>query len=622
MSGNGSYIKSMNGIVSFDTNGTTIEGDVITTGTIDSTTINCVDLNASASVNTPYIKTDFIFSDTNLGFLSNASTIYNFLVPTKLASDNSTNSASTAYVTTAINNLRTGTITWGGTQNFQGSDITVTTKAAANNSTFAASTAYVTTAIANVLNGANYSGAQNFTGAVLTATTQTNLVNNTTVATTAFANTAVQNLLNDANVWTQAQNFTGAVLTAFTQVASDISTKVATTNFVSTALTNLKAGTTWTGNQIFTSATITATTQAVGNSSNLVATTAFVLANAGSAGLLASNNVWTGTNEFGTITTNTGNFNNSSATTTCRLFQSTTDAVINIGQNQTSGGLFIGAAPTRIDDITIGSTTCNTTFRSTISVYNKINVHVPANTFDLLDNLTLGNLNIANNQTAGVINIGQNKTSGWVLLGSASVPIIIKGTASCEKDINLGNSTSTNIYSTNVSAPFQIKGENTLNVIGSGLSKFGSWNNGNVELGTQSFSNIVIGAGGSGANLKTTTIKGTLIADGSGGGSTTLWGLLSYVTTSVNYTIVITDINSDFYLTITGINPRSIIMPARKLGQKIHIRNLSAVNQLLSCVGSSGNFYNPNNNTASLTYSLPSTNSVNYFDNGTDLIAF
>jgi len=208
------------------------------------------------------------------------------------------------------------------------------------------------------------------------------------------------------------------------------------------------------------------------------------------------------------------------------------------------------------------------------------------------------------------------------LLGSAASTIIIKGALSCEKEIYLGNSTSTNIYSTNVSAPFQIRGDNTLNVIGSGLSKFGSWNGGNVELGTQSFSNIVIGAGGTGTNSRTTIIKGTLIASGSGSGDITFWGLTQFASTNANYTIVGTAINKDFYLTISGGNPRIITMPARKAGQIIHIRSLSAVNQLLTCVGSSGNFVNPGNNTPSVSYSLPTASSVNYFDNGTDLIAF
>ena len=60
MSGNGSYIKSMNGIVSFDTGGTTIEGETITTDTIDCNTINAITANISSTINTSTIYADFI----------------------------------------------------------------------------------------------------------------------------------------------------------------------------------------------------------------------------------------------------------------------------------------------------------------------------------------------------------------------------------------------------------------------------------------------------------------------------------------------------------------------------------------------------------------------------------
>ena len=65
MSGNGSYIKSMNGIVSFDTGGTTIEGSGITTDTIDCSTINAVTANISSTINTSTIYTDFLVPAVN-----------------------------------------------------------------------------------------------------------------------------------------------------------------------------------------------------------------------------------------------------------------------------------------------------------------------------------------------------------------------------------------------------------------------------------------------------------------------------------------------------------------------------------------------------------------------------
>ena len=59
MSGNVSYIKSLNGIVSFDSNGTTIEGDKVTSGTIDCTNLNATDIKATGSLNTSYIFVDY-----------------------------------------------------------------------------------------------------------------------------------------------------------------------------------------------------------------------------------------------------------------------------------------------------------------------------------------------------------------------------------------------------------------------------------------------------------------------------------------------------------------------------------------------------------------------------------
>jgi hypothetical protein len=65
MSGNNSYSKSMNGIVSFNSGGTSIDGDVITTGEIDCTTLNSTNVNATGAVNTSYIFVDFM--DKNIG---------------------------------------------------------------------------------------------------------------------------------------------------------------------------------------------------------------------------------------------------------------------------------------------------------------------------------------------------------------------------------------------------------------------------------------------------------------------------------------------------------------------------------------------------------------------------
>ncbi len=73
MSGNGSYIKSMNGIVSFDSGGTIIEGGNITADVIDCNTLNatdnidCNNLEATQNITSSnaysgYVYTDFILN--------------------------------------------------------------------------------------------------------------------------------------------------------------------------------------------------------------------------------------------------------------------------------------------------------------------------------------------------------------------------------------------------------------------------------------------------------------------------------------------------------------------------------------------------------------------------------
>jgi hypothetical protein len=618
MSGNNSFIKSMNGIVSFDSNGTTIEGDVITSGEIECTTLNATDVNATGALNTSYLFVDFI--DKNIGtyitFISDVLFDYKIYCSEFFAATASTINfyANTTFHNSinveSINGNPDGSISKQLKIGFFNDNTTSVNIGRAE----------------QIILGTVYPA--------IPARTTFYAVGNDDLANKLYVdNMASAGIVGLTNIFTGASNtFNNFIKTS----KIDSVTPSAIYNFLTSHTGQINIGST--ASDIVIGSTVSPVRTAyVPLISNDICNKSYVDSVAGGGGILTTNNVWTGTNQFGTITTNTGNFNNSSATTTCRLYSSTTDAVINIGQNQVTGGLLIGAAGTRTGDITIGAATCNTTIRSTLSVYNRINVQEPANNFELFENLT-GNLNICNNQLSGVINIGQNKTSGWLLLSSPTVVTIIKGEMSCEQNITMSNPTYRKIYSPSSSIPFEIRGDNTLNVIGSSTTKFGSWNGGQVELATQSFSNIVIGAGGTGANARTTTlahntinigqstststVNGVLVATNPAGVNCHLWGKLSYVTTNVNYTIVLADINNEFYLTITGGNPRIITMPARKLGQVLHFRSLSANNQLLTITGSSGSFKNPADNTNSPSYSLTTGRSVTYFDDGTNLIAF
>ena len=133
---------------------------------------------------------------------------------------------------------------------------------------------------------------------------------------------------------------------------------------------------------------------------------------------------------------------------------------------------------------------------------------------------------------------------------------------------------------------------------------------------------INIGASGS-----TTTISGPLIAGGvTGGSACTVWGKKTVEFTGGNdYTIVSGDINNVFMVVVNGPNPRTIQMPARKIGQIVIIRSIATTgvsNQISVSLISGGNFYNPGLNTTALFYSIPSGGTVSYFDNGTNWISF
>ena len=147
--GNEYIIKSMNGIKTYDDG----SGTVIENGEINTSLMTTNDINCLFTLNAPSIITDSLGSSTSLTISSIASTLFDFSVLTKTATENSTKAASTAFVNTAITNLKSAINTWSGIQNFTGGAITVATRTAGDNATYAASTAFVSTAIANLVNG-------------------------------------------------------------------------------------------------------------------------------------------------------------------------------------------------------------------------------------------------------------------------------------------------------------------------------------------------------------------------------------------------------------------------------------------------------------------------------------
>ena len=124
----------------------------------------------------------------------------------------------------------------------------------------------------------------------------------------------------------------------------------------------------------------------------------------------------------------------------------------------------------------------------------------------------------------------------------------------------------------------------TISCRSGGMATFTSWNSADVNIGTESFSDLYLGYYAS-ANGKTTRIRTENVIIGGGftgtttvnntlsAGVGTLSGATAYETKAVSYTIPST-INRDYYLVVT-LAAVTITLPAVKLNQIIHIRNAS-----------------------------------------------
>ena len=168
--GNEYIIKSMNGIKTFDDgSGILIGNGTITTSDMTTSSITTSDITCNSLLTVPAIATNYIGSDTIITLNSPLTTNYDLSVLTKTSSENSTKAASTAFVNTAITNLKSASNTWTGTQDFTGSTMITSTKASSDNSTAPATTAFVGTAITNLKSASNtWTGTQNFTGSTIT----------------------------------------------------------------------------------------------------------------------------------------------------------------------------------------------------------------------------------------------------------------------------------------------------------------------------------------------------------------------------------------------------------------------------------------------------------------------
>jgi hypothetical protein len=410
MSGNGSYIKSMNGIVSFDSGGTTIEG-----GDITADTVNCDTLNATTEVNTNTINTSTIYADF---ILNSANPNISIIGDTKFNNDlyvNNIYSNSGGLVN--ITNLTSNSFK---TESIDGRDTSSLTKELKiGQSNLYTTSVNIGRAELNIL-GTIYPAIpprttfqpvgdddicnKFYVDSVATGTIILGLTNTFTGTSNTFNNTIITSKIDSITpsaTYEFLTSHTGEITvgssttnTSFTNTLKanriESTTNINTFALLSSHTARINIGNNASSINIgsVTSPARTAYTALIGND---LCNKTYVDSVAGTS-LLSATNVWTGTsNTFnnvvnvnsisapsGTLTINSninctdvlstsGDFQNPTATSACRFARTTTSGTVNIATNQTTGTLNIGTFSTRTGDINIGATTSTTTINGQLN---------------------------------------------------------------------------------------------------------------------------------------------------------------------------------------------------------------------------------------------------------------
>ena len=417
MSGNGSYIKSMNGIVSFDSGGTTIEG-----GDITSDIINCDTLNATTEVNTNTINSSTIYADF---ILNSANPNISIIGDTKFNNDVYVDKI---YPNTSgrvtINNLISNSLKTESIDGIDTSSLTKQLKIGYNN-TFTTSvnigraelnilgTIYPAIPprttfypvgnddicnkfyVDSVVAGTTILGLENtFTGTSNTFNNKINTSKIDSVGPTGIYDflTSHTGIINFGSS-TSTNTFNNTIITRRLDSVGPTGTFLLLTDH--TGIINIGSDASFIRLGSVTTPPRTAYVPLTGLD---LCNKTYVDSMSGS-GLLSATNIWTGTsNTFnnvvnvdsisapsgtlivsGIITgsdilSTSGDFQNPTATASCRFARTTTSGTVNIATNQTTGTLNIGTATSRTGPINIGATGSTTTINGNLNCegYNKI----------------------------------------------------------------------------------------------------------------------------------------------------------------------------------------------------------------------------------------------------------
>ena len=534
MSRNGSYAKSMNGIVSFDDGeGTVIEGDGITTGII-----NCATLNASSTVNTPTINTDFIGKKAN----SYITVLNNTTFNGDINVDNINANTGTIYLKN--NTSITGTLAL--TSNIQ--------------------TAYLEgRGIGGVGSPLNIGQSNDLTSYVnigRDAITAGGFVFPAIPVRTTYIPTSNYDIVNKlyvdnatagTNILALSNTFTGTTNTFNNTIATNNITSI-TTNVRCNLFNNVETEIIVIGDGQTTGTLYLGTTSPLKGRTGKVILGA-TTCNTESRGPIVANlgiKLPTATNSIDTDT----------AGATISLFDSLTTGILHVGKNIVGGSGILNLCNSIFitpNSIASGQTSDVSLFNSIGGTIGKIrmatNLIISQGAIDCTS--VTDSIKLFFKLTTGTLSIGESMTNtGTLLIGGAAS--LVKIFNAFQFFPNNSNNSDNIQY---IGTKNKIELLNTLNT--NQTLNFGGTST--ISIGSISATPGTVNINGKVNNIPSNTIS-----------SIRLFGYTSYVIhngSSGNYTITDANINIDFYIVMIGTVNCSLLLNANIPGQRVYIRN-------------------------------------------------
>jgi hypothetical protein len=296
---------------------------------------------------------------------------------------------------------------------------------------------------------------------------------------------------------------------------------------------------------------------------------------------------------------------------------------INIGQTGTTTGTTttnINTSTVGSHPVNIGSSTALTTINGASTLTGAVTATTGISTPYVEPTSASTALALGATQTTGILNIGSGSRSGAgaINIGSSasnSAPINLGGVNSAANTVS---STSTSTVSLNGSRLWS-NWVSEASIRTGGTLTLTSSNSATVNIATESFSDIIVGASGTTKTMLIYNILNSIFSNDVGGGALTsttlsLAGKLRHVvvlSSSTSYTLS-SNLNLESFVIIQNGASGTIFLPTSvTLGQKITFRNLSV--NAITLNTSSNNIIPPNSTVSATTTSLAAYATVSYY---------